>query len=173
MHFIASFVTATLALAPLHHRSPLPLSVPKRATLKTGYYNIANSLGPLLTLNTNTNVTGNGTVSLPQSQVWAVTELAGNYLIPNNGAGAALQGFGSKFLNEGGHLVEGVAVAPGNAAQLWTFTAVVTDVYNIVNVGSQLYLDIQQSNTTDGTPVITYPYNGGFKNQQWSLKAVA
>lgn len=106
MHFIASFVTATLALAPLHHRSPLPLSVPKRATLKTGYYNIANSLGPLLTLNTNTNVTGNGTVSLPQSQVWAVTELAGNYLIPNNGAGAALQGFGSKFLNEGGHLVE-------------------------------------------------------------------
>lgn len=97
MQLTTTLLAATLALTPLTTAAP-SLSARQSAAIKTGYYNIANSLAPLLTLNTNTNVTGNGTVSLPQSQVWAVTELAGNYLILNNGTGAALQGFGSKLL---------------------------------------------------------------------------
>ena len=68
---------------------------------------------------------------------------------------------------------QGPTVKPGSQAQLWTFPTVSTGVYNIVNSGSGLYLDVVQSNPANGISVITWPQNGGFNNQQWTLRAAA
>ena len=41
---------------------------------------------------------------------------------------------------------------------------------SIVNKNSNLFLDLYYSDPTSGTKVITWPYNGGYKNQIWTLR---
>ena len=95
MHFSAAYISVIAAITLL--ASAAPLEARQSASVKTGYYNIVNGVGTLLTLFPDGNVYSNGTATNPQTQVWAITEIAGNYLILNNRTGGSLQGYTCKF----------------------------------------------------------------------------
>ena len=80
--------------------------------------------------------------------------------------------------------------SPGNLAQAWIMTAADSGAYQYAyyspldytvyfaklnSIKSNEYdqlLDVESSNTTNGTPVLIWPDNGGTSNQKWFFNPV-
>ena len=60
--------------------------------------------------------------------------------------------------------------ASASNAQKWTITPLGGGFYNVVNVNSGKYLDINSGSTADGAQAIQWDGNGG-DNQQFSFSA--
>lgn len=59
-----------------------------------------------------------------------------------------------------------------NIGQRWIFTGTGNkNEYYIGNLGSTKYMDVQEGNTADGTPIIQWDFHGG-ANQRWLLEYV-
>ncbi|PSN61945.1 ricin B-like lectin [Corynespora cassiicola Philippines] len=155
----------SLLTSVVYSSSSLPRGDIQANNVLGGSYQIMSGLGTYLTLDNNGLVTSNN-VAAGDSQVWFVTtDDGGNAFIANKN-GPVLTAIASRTQVHAGPF------SPGNLAQAWIMTAADSGAYHIKSNEYDQLLDVESSNTTNGTPVLIWPDNGGTSNQKWFFNPV-